>query len=186
MRKLVLIPVLLLAAAAFGQELLVNGDFEQDLTIGWTRLDSGSGTHDVVRDPGYQPDPDNEVFVYQYDNPGSTTLIQTVDVPCPLLQLSFQACFVESGGSSTCWPAACVSVFYYDATDAVLGESKFYYSTYATWTPSPTLGLHQITTPDWNDYSLNIQEELATNLTGVDPAQVTKVGVALVSYTTGG
>jgi hypothetical protein len=186
MRKLVLISVLLLAAFAFGQELLVNGDFEQDLAVGWTRIDSGTVTHEVARDVGYEPDPDYEAYVYTYDNPGSTILIQTVEVPSSLLELSFRAAFAESAGSSTCWPAACVSVFYYNATDALLGESKYYYSTYANWTSSPTLSLHQVTDPAWTQYSLNIEQELATNLTGVDPAQISKVGVAMVAYCSGG
>jgi hypothetical protein len=186
MRKLVLIPVLLLAAVAFGQELLTNGDFEQDLTVGWTHIDSGSGTHEVARDVGYEPDPDYEAYVYMYDNPGSTILVQTVETPRTMLELSFRAAFAESSGSSTCWPAACVSVFYYNATDALLGETKYYYSTYANWTPTPTLSLYHVTNPDWSEYTLDIEEELATNLTGVDPGQVTKIGVAMVAYTSGG
>lgn len=186
MRRIVLLPFLLLAAVAFGQELLTNGDFEQDITVGWTRLDSGAGTHDVTRDVNYEPDPDYEVYVYQYDNPGSTVLVQTVDISRTLLELKFRARFEEGGGSSTCWPAACVSLLYYNSADGLLGETKYYYSTYANWTPSPTLSLHRVTNPDWTEHTLDIDEELATNLTGVDPVQVAKVGVALVSYTSGG
>jgi len=186
MRKLVLIPVLLLAAVAFGQELLVNGDFEQDLAVGWTHIDSGSGTHEVARATTYEPDPDNEAYIYQYDNPGSTILVQTVEVPWTLLELNFRASFYEAGGSSSCWPAACVNVLYFDASDALLGESRFYYSTYANWTASPTLSLHKITSPDWAEHTLDIERELADNLTGVDPEQVAKLGVALVAYTSGG
>jgi hypothetical protein len=186
MRRLVLIPVLLLAAVAFGQELLVNGDFEQDLSVGWTRIDSGTVTHEANRDVGYEPDPDYEAYVYTYDNPGSTILVQTVEVPCALVEFSFRAAFVESAGSSSCWPAACVSVFYYNASDALLGETRYYYSTYANWTESPTLSLYQVTDPAWNQYRLDVQQELATKLTGIDPAQITKIGVALNAYTSGG
>jgi len=107
MRRLVLIPVLLLAAVAFGQELLVNGDFEQDLSVGWTRIDSGTVTHEANRDVGYEPDPDYEAYVYTYDNPGSTILVQTVEVPCALVEFSFRAAFVESAGSSSCSPSTC-------------------------------------------------------------------------------
>jgi len=186
MRKLVLIPALLLASLAFGQEMLTNGDFEQDLTVGWTHLDSGSGTHEVARDAGYEPDPDYEAYIYQYDNPGSTILVQTVEVPWTLVKLSFRASFEEAGGSSSCWPAACVNVVYYNATDAILGETRYYYSTYANWTASPTLSLYRISDPAWASYELDIDQELATNLTGVDPGQVTKIGVALTAYTSGG
>jgi len=186
MRKLVLIPALLLAAVAFGQEMLTNGDFEQDLNVGWTHLDSGSGTHEVNRDASYEPDPDYEAYIYQYDNPGSTQLVQTVDIPCALMQFSFRGSFEESGGSSSCWPAACVCLVYYNAADAPLGETRYYYSTYANWTESPVLSLYRITDPAWNEYTLDVQQELATKLTGVDPAEVVKVGVNLMAYTSGG
>jgi len=186
MRKLILIPILLLAAFAFGQELLVNGDFEQDLTVGWTHIDSGSGTHEVARATTYEPDPDYEAYIYQYDNPGSTILVQTVEVPWTRMELKFRASFQEAGGSSSCWPAGCVNVLYYNASDAILGETRYYYSTYANWTSSATLSLHKITSPAWADYTLDIEQEIVDNLPGVDPMEIAKVGVALVAYTSGG
>ena len=62
--KLKLLTVLCLGAAlALGQNLLTNGDFEQDLTVGWTYTDSGYGTHYADRQTGYQPDPDEAARV---------------------------------------------------------------------------------------------------------------------------
>jgi len=171
---------------SLSQELLLNGNFEQDLSIGWTRTDSGYGTHQVLRGTEYQPDPDYEAWVYQYDNPGWTRLSQRVEVPGVALQLSFWAKFAESGGTSTCWPAACFQVCYYDADANLLGETRYFYSTYATWTPSPVLSLYRITNPDWNRYELNIADELTSNLPGVNPSDVAFVEVALWSYTYSG
>ncbi|MEO0079226.1 MAG: hypothetical protein ABIK44_00915 [candidate division WOR-3 bacterium] len=183
--KFLLIPTLALSLS-LGQELLVNGDFEQELSVGWTYTDSGSGTHLAQRGTEYQPDPDYEAYVYQYDNPGWTRLSQRVDVPGVALQLSFWARFNEGGGSSTCWPAACFQVCYYNDDNVLLGETRYYYSTYADWVPSPTLSLYRITNPDWSRYELNIPDELTQNLPGVNPGEVAKVEVALFSYTISG
>jgi hypothetical protein len=185
MRKLILLLPLLLGFAA-GQELLTNGDFEQDLTVGWTRVDTGYGTHDAARDTTYHPDPDYEAFVYQYDNPGVTQLVQYVDAPGTVMTFSFWAKFEEGGGSSSCWPAGCVSIYYCDAANTILGETRFFYSTYANWTPSPTLSLHQTTTADWTQYTLDVAEELSQNLGGVNPDDVARIGVAVVAYAGGG
>lgn len=183
--KLVL-ALLFVLGAGVSQELLTNGDFEQDLTVGWTYTDSGVGTHEALRDTGFQPDPDYEGYTYQYDNPGWARLSQAVDVPGAMEQLSFSASFEEVGGTSSCWPAACVSVCYLDASSTLLGETRYYYSTYANWVASPTLSLIRVTDPAWNQYRLGIAEELETNLPGVNPAVVARIEVALLSYTYSG
>jgi hypothetical protein len=185
LKKLLLIPLLVLAVSS-GQNMLTNGDFEQELTVGWTYLDSGSGTHSASRDAGYHPDPDFEAQTYQYDNPGWARLSQTVEVPGTILELSFWASFEQAGGSSTCWPAACFSVRYLNNADAVLGETRYFYSTYANWVPTGVLSLYRITDPSWNEYTLNIAEELSQNLQGVNPDEVARVEVALFSYTYSG
>ncbi len=184
-RLFLLIPLLFLSLAS-AQELLTNGDFEQEITVGWVWTYSGSGTHLADRQVGYHPDPDYEAHTYQYDNPGESRLAQKVETPGVMLELSFWAKFEEGAGSSTCWPAACFAVCYYDAADVLLGETRFYYSTYANWTPSPTLSLYRITNPDWQQYTLNIADELNQNLPGVNPADVAKIEVALWSVTVSG
>jgi len=188
MTKTCLICLLGLAVSfAVGQELLENGDFEQDLSIGWTFTDSGAGTHTYDRATGYDPDPDYEAHTYQYDNPGWARLGQKVECPpgC-ILSLSFKAKFTELGGTSSCWPAACFVVCYYDDAQVLLGETRYYYSTYATWTPSPTLSLYQASDQEWHEYTLETETELAEKLTGVNPEDVAYIEVALFSYTYSG
>jgi len=184
LRLVLLVPLVLGLASA--QSLLTNGDFEQEITVGWTWTYSGSGTHTADRQVGYHPDPDYEANTYQYDNPGESRLGQKVEVPGIQLELSFWASFDEVGGSSSCWPAACFIVCYYDAADVLLGETRYYYSTYANWIPSPTLSLHQVTDPSWQEYTLNVADELSQNLQGINSADVAKVEVALWSYTYSG
>jgi hypothetical protein len=183
MRRTILL-MSLLAVVGFGQNLLTNGDFEQDLSIGWTQ--SGYGVYYMDRQTGYNPDPDYEAFdsLYGY---GFGKLNQIVDAPGITLSLDFWAKFELGGGSSSCWPVAAVTVGYYDADNVLLGESRIYYhNEYCTWTPSGTLSLIPITTPDWTLYTLDIAQEISSNLPGVNPGDVAKVGVALWDTTSGG
>ncbi|MFO7675742.1 MAG: hypothetical protein R6X12_05465 [bacterium] len=183
MRKTLTVLAVLALSVGLAQELLVNGDFEQPLATGWTHTDSGYGTHQSDRAIDYHPDPDYEAMTYQYDNPGWSRLSQTVVTPGIQLSLSFWAKFEEAGGVSTCWPAACFSVRYLDGAGTALGETRWYYSTYANWVPSPTLSLHRITAPDWAEYSLDVAQEITANLPGVNPGDVAQLEVALFSYT---
>jgi hypothetical protein len=177
----------LVAALAIGQNLLVNGDFEQDLTVGWTTTTGGSGYGLSTRSTGYDPDPDYEAMDSLYAGAGWRLCSQTVDAPGVMLNLEFWAKFAIGGGSSTCWPVACITVGYLDAADNQLGETRFYYhNSYCTWVPSATLSLHEVTNPDWSQYDMNVADELSANLPGVNPGDVAKIRVGLYNYTAGG
>ncbi len=186
MRNAILLLGVVFLAVGMGQELLVNGDFEQPITEGWVHTTYGSGTHTADRNTTYHPDPDYEAMAYQYDNPGWSRLGQTVSVPGPMLLLSFWAKFEFAGGTSSCWPAACLSVCYLDASDLTLGETRYVHSTYANWVPSSTLSLHDVVNPDWTEYNLDIIEELSNNLPGVAPGEVARIEVGLYAYTHSG
>jgi hypothetical protein len=183
--------VLLLVTAAlgltFGQNLLVNGDFEQELAVGWVQDTAGYGYKTFGRDTAYQPDPDFEALDSLYSGNGISKLGQIVDVPGPALHLSFSANFGIGGGSSTCWPVACVAVGYLDSDGNRLGETRFYYhDSYCTWTPTSTFSLIEVTDPAWNQYELDVADELSLHLPGVDPGDVSRVEVALLDTTAGG
>jgi hypothetical protein len=183
MRNTILL-VSLLAVIGFGQNLLTNGDFEQDLSVGWSR-DTYGVTY-IGRDVGYQPDPDYEAFdsLWYY---GWSRLYQTVDVPGVTLVLEFWAKFDIYGASSSCWPVASVNLSYLDASNNVLGETRVYYhDQYCTWIPTGTLSLIEVTNPDWNQYTIDVAQELSANLPGVNPGDVSKVTVALSDTTAGG
>ena len=183
MRKLFVL-VAVIVAAGFGQGMLVNGDFEQPIDVGW-QLDT-AGYVFVNRDVAYHPDGDYELLdslLYQ----GRGRVYQIVDVPGPRLLLSFWAKFEIGGGSSTCWPVAGVTVGYYNDLDILLGETRIYHhNEYCTWLPAGNLSLIEVVNPDWSQYSLDIADELAQNLPGVDPQQIRKVGISVFDTTAGG
>ncbi|MFO7675855.1 MAG: hypothetical protein R6X12_06030 [bacterium] len=178
-----ILSVIIACGLSAGAELLVNGSFEQPLGTGWVHTEGGAGTHTSNRAVHYHPDPDYEAMAYQYDNPGWCRLGQTVDVASPALTLTFWASFEHSGGTSTCWPAACFSVSYQNRNGTELGETRYVYSTYATWQPTPTLSLVRVADPAWSEYRLDIAREIADNLPGVSPADIARIEVALYSYT---
>ncbi len=183
--RMLLIPAFLGLAA--GQNLLVNGDFEQPLTTGWTATQGGSAYGLTDRQTHYHSDPDYEARDSLYSGAGWRKLAQRVDVSSVVVDVSFWAKFQVGGGSSTCWPVACVVIGYYTVTNALLGETRFYHhNEYCTWTSSSTLHLIEVTNPDWVQYSLNVAEELAQHLPGVNPNLVRRVEVALFDTTAGG
>ncbi len=183
MKKTVLL-VSLLLAVAFSQELLTNGNFEQDLSIGWSR-DTYGMTY-IARDTTYRPAPGYAALdsLYGY---GWSRLNQTVDVPGILLALQFWAKFEIAGTSSSCWPVAAVTLSYLDASDNLLGETRIYdHNQYCTWAPGPTLSLIEVTNPDWTEYNLDVAQEISANLPGVNPGDISKVRVSLSDTTAGG
>lgn len=185
MKKFVL-PIILVLAFGFGQNLLTNGNFDQPLDVGWTRSTGGSGYVTIARDT-FWPGTGYQAFDSLYSGPGWGKLGQTVDVPGITLMLSFWAKFDAYGTSTTCWPAGCINVGYYDDMSNLLGQTRFYYSNqYCTWTPTSTFSLINITNPDWNRYTLDIAQELSSKLPGINPGAVSKVEVALYDTTAGG
>jgi hypothetical protein len=175
-----------LLAVVLGQNLLTNGDFEQELTVGWTASQYSGAYVAIDRDASLQPDPDYEArdSLYGY---GWAKLAQVVDVPGVTVGLDFWARFEIAGTSTTCWPVACVTVGYLDAASTRLGETRIYYhNSYCTWTPTSTLSLIEVTSPDWTEYELNVADELSQHLPGIDPGAVAKLEVALYDTTAGG
>ncbi|UCG42818.1 MAG: hypothetical protein JSU73_13315 [candidate division WOR-3 bacterium] len=185
LRLLLILPVVL--GFAFGENLLTNGDFEQELTVGWTQTYGGYGYHNVERSTWRHPDPDYEVWAQQYDGLGWNRLEQVVEVKDVDIDFSFIAKFDIGNGSSTCWPVAAVILAYYNSGGALLGDTRFCHaSPYCNWTPSSTCNLIPVVGNQWMPWSLNVREEITYNLPGVDAEQVAKIGVALYDYTSGG
>jgi len=184
-----LLLALLLAGAAGADGLLLNGDFEQPLDVGWTdTVQNSAGTFSFTRaDTFGQPTPGYAAKVYKY-LARYASLRQTVDVPSANLTLTFDARLKIGGGSSTCWPVASVWVRYLDANSTELGNTRFCRSSvYSTWVNSDTVHLIEIadTTGGWNNYSLNLAEEIAANLPGVSAADVARITIDLFAYDNG-
>lgn len=169
-------------------ELVTNGDFEQPLEIGWTDSVVGtSGSFFFERaDTLGQPSTGYAARTYKY-LASYASLSQTVDVPNVNLNFSLYGRLRIGGGSSTCWPVAAIILRYQNSSGVELGNTKMYIHTeYATWTNSDTAHLIEINTPEsWETYGLDLAQEIANYLPGVNPSDVRKVTIELYSYDNG-
>jgi len=178
----------LLAGSAGADELLTNGDFELPMDIGWA--DTIVGSTGLARfewsDTLGSPTGDHAVRVYK-TLASYAALFQKVDVPNTGATLRLDARLRIGGGSSTCWPVAAIIVRYYNAGGTSLGNTRLYlHDQYATWARSDTQSLIEVNTPDvWQNYQLDIAQELADHLPGINPADVAALQVDLFAYDNG-
>jgi len=179
----------MLAGPGAAGEFLVNGDFEQALDVGWTdTVENEAGLFAFERaDTFGQPTPGFAAKVHK-ELARYASLRQTVDVPNVDLTLTFDGRFLIGGGSSTCWPVASLWVRYADASGFELGNTRICLSSvYSTWTKSDTVSMIDVTdtTGAWHNYALDLKDELANHLPGIDPDSVRKITVDLYAYDNG-
>lgn len=176
--------LLVLVGSSYGN-LIKNGGFEDPFEGSWdTLVRSNLGNWNFSRwDTMGQPTPGFAARAYKYLQ-YSASLLQVVDVPDVNQVLSFDARFRMGGGSSTCWPTAAFVVRYLDASGGELGNTKYYkHDQYNNWTNNDTAHLIDVSAAEgWNHYQLDIAQELAENLPGVNAAMVGKVQVELYPY----
>ena len=182
--------VTLLAALAglASANLLVNGDFEQPIDVGWDTIavNAVGGDTFTWSDTLGQPSPGYAVAVRKF-LAKYASMNQTVDIPGVNLTLTFDGCLGIGGGSLTCWPVASFVVRYLGSSGVSLGNTKVYlHDQNCNWVASDTQSLIDITTPGvWTPFSLDIASELSAHLPGIDPAGVKKLTVELYAYGNG-
>jgi hypothetical protein len=180
--------LLLIIGFCSAGHLLTNGDFEQPLNVGWSSAIGTTLPQDTIdRQIYFQPDLDYEARVKKYDAT-HVILCQTVNIPTTDLEFSVSANFFaqEYNSTTTYWAAAAVCLRYLDNNDVLLGETRIAYKTpHCPWTQSNTLHIiSEMFSNTWNTYSFNVNSELA-NLTGVNPADIRKIQVAIIDTTDG-
>jgi len=187
MRTAIVLALAALAGLA-SANLLVNGDFEQTIDVGWDTLAGNEAGGDTFTwsDTLGQPSPGKAVAVRKY-LARFASMSQTVDVPGVNLTLTFDGRLEIGGGSSTCWPVASFVVRYLDSAGTSLGNTKIYlHDQYCTWASSDTQSLIDITTPGvWTPFSLDVADELSKNLPGIAAANVKKLTIDLYAYDNG-
>jgi len=183
-----LVLLLLIVSLCSAGRFLTNGDFEQELNVGWTQAIVTATAGDTInRATDYDPDPDYEAMVKKYDAI-SAQIYQTVNIPTTDLQFSVNGKLYayEYNSTATYWAAAAICLRYLDQNNNLLGETRICYkSPHCPWTSSDNLHLLVEMFPNmWINYSFNLNTELA-NLPGVNPANIRKVQVALYDTTDG-
>lgn len=167
-----------IAPGAAADELLVNGDFEEELTVGWQQtLDGGT----ITRATNFDPDDDYEVRVYKGTGSGGAQLLQEVAIPGT--DATFQVALRPlASATSTAWAASGIRVDYLGQSGNLLGETLLGVITpYCPWENTPTFHLIEVDPGLWQERSFRIDEELA-NLPGIDPAAVRSLRVTALVH----
>ena len=166
--------------------LIINGDFEQSMDVGWTdTVYVIAGDYRYEQGDTFGSGTGQAVKVRKYLGKFAS-LQQAVAVSGTDLTLTFDAKLNQALGSSTCWPVAAMFVRYLGAAGNELGATCWYnHSTYADWRDNDTMNLIEVTSFDWNHYELIIASELATNLPGVNATDVAQVMVDLFAFDSG-
>ena len=160
-------------------ELVDNGGFEDDQTIGWVEETVGSSAT-IDRSVGYDPDPDFEIRVEKLTGNGHARLDQTVAVPSADAVFSAAVMIdVEASAKGGPWAAAGIALDYENYLGDALGTTMILRKTVdCPWIDSGKL--HLIVVPDaaWNTVGFNLADELA-NLTDVDLHAVHQIRISL-------
>jgi len=162
-------------------ETLTNGDFSKPLAQGWaTQTDDIIGEHSVTATQ-------EKGAVVLKEMCGNATLVQDIKLTTTNLVFSTRAWFSCQATNPTYYATTSVLLGFLDADGKQLGKTRIYSAAGTpSWKTSNTLHLIAVAdTGKWQDYSLNLGEELSTNLKGVDAAKVKRLRVSLESFCSG-
>jgi hypothetical protein len=186
MRALISTLLVLVGLAGFSGaselELVENGSFEDVLGVGWSKEISGSELY-VLRETGFDDDPDYEAQVNTNNGDGHAKLWQRMVLPSLDVQFEARLNALAVDGSGA-WVAAGLSLTYCDIDGAPLGQTVIAaLGDACPWTSTPTFHLieHGLIVPgQWSSYTIDIANELALRLPGVDADEVRELEVALL------
>ncbi len=159
----------------------INGDFEQDLSVGWTVDGISAGFGGAERVVNGDGDDDYELHIWRVLTGSTVRAFQVASIQDLNQTVSFRAKLVSSDNWLYGQGYALAFVVYKDASGATLGYTLYYQSPMGC-SNSPTVHCVQVTDNDWHTYSLNIADELKTHLPGVDPSSVAGIRVQFTVY----
>lgn len=167
---------------------LLNGDFEQELNIGWIKNTAGLNYSDAIeRARNLDSDDDYELMIEKV-NAGHIKLLQTIDVSTTSLNFSVSAKLqaIEHNSYASYWAAAAICLRYLNESNQLLGETRITHkSPNCPWQNNEKLHLINVPNPDnWYTYGFNINDELA-NLSAVNLSDIKKIQVVLMDTTNG-
>jgi hypothetical protein len=169
-------------------DTLVNGNFEQELSVGWNQFIEYQYSSDTIdRAVNLDSDTDYEARIKKHDA-SCAKLDQTVNITSTNMQFSVRANLSanEFNQYATYWSAAAICLRYLGSNNDLLGETRIVYkSPHCPWVNSNTVHLIEVSAPDtWQTYSFNLNTEL-TNLSGVTPANIKMIQVVVMDTTNG-
>jgi len=174
-----IIALLLILSFGSDAQFISNGDFEEQLSSGWTESTQGTNVT-ITRATNFDPDPDYEVKI-EASGSAYGQLYQVVDIVTTDLEFEVDAKLYSWTTGS--WAGAAVCIYYLDGNDATLGVTRIYSKTPdCPWANSTVEHLIEAVDTLWHNYSFNINTEL-TNLTGINPLDIKKLKITLLDST---
>jgi hypothetical protein len=173
--------LLCLALPVQALELVINGDFEQPLDVGWDQWSAGYGAT-FSRQVDCDDDMNYEARLRRGTGNGSAMLYQVVGMPSTDLEFSVDL-KAYAMATATAWAGAGVIVAYLDGDGFTLGETRICStSPYCPWDTSPTSHIIPVPNNIWENHAFNLADEL-TNLPGIDPAEIRWIKLGLIVQT---
>ena len=174
--------IVLMIGICFGSNYVVNGDFEQAFSVGWTEYSPDNYGY-FTRATTYDPDPDYEAYGYRYGYSGLglgyDKLHQTVDIPITNLEFSANV-KLDAWDNGNSWCGAALALYYRNEYNAILGVTRICrISGGCPWYNTSTQHNIYVSDTNWHNHSFDIETELQ-NLSGVDPIDVARVTIALI------
>jgi hypothetical protein len=160
---------------------LQNSRLAANLAPAWTLTSEdlvGSGDIELLKDGGVH---------LTKEMCGHRTLTQNVNLTKTGLVFSTRAKFSAQATKPDYYSYAAAVLTYLDAAGKSLGSTTIGFATAAAgWKNSATAHYIKAAKQDtYADYSLNLSEELASNLKGIDPAKVKRLRVQFTAYCSG-
>ena len=176
-------------AASANENLVVNGDFENADTLGWTWDNGNRGTGSWIR--MVETDINGNHYLklsknwWGYNRYYQDIFITTTDLD---IDFSFRPVQLGRAGIFSVQEGVAVAVEMYDAADVRLGYVQHYYETYNQY---PTTGaqinikLGNRPTADWEQVSYNLKETILDHAPDFDFSNIVKVRVWLKNWQAG-
>lgn len=176
-----LVSLCLCSVPVIAGEYVVNGAFEDPLSVGWSQRSQGSNVT-ITRGTGYDPDPDYEGYVRKGSGSGNAELYQIFAIATTEMEFSANLKLNAYDTGSSDWAGAALIITYLDMNEVALGATYIAMQSSAhQWVNSDTKHVYAAPNTDWNYYSFNIDDEFGY-LSGVNKDDVAKLKVSLYSH----
>jgi hypothetical protein len=159
-------------------DILHNGDFEQELNIGWqTSSDDYSGSSEITRD---QIEKNHYAHLIK-DLCGYAELSQIINLVNLNQNISVRLNLNATSNRAGYTATAAFILSFLDKENKVLAETQIAYSTdQLTNTPVPYS--YPAKPSEWETHTLNLKDELDKHFSKIDVSKIKKLKITLSAY----
>lgn len=156
---------------------IINGDFEQELTIGWQKANKNYVGYNSIKLLGVNK---NNYAYVKKDMCGYAKLFQTIKIDNLNQNLSVRLNLNAYANRQGYIATSAFIIGFLDEENNVLAETRIAYST-AGLSNTPTSYHHLVNPKEWKNHTINLKEEI-DRFSKIDPNQIMKLKIALYAY----